>query len=189
MLLMSIKMLTEAGYEYIGMDHFALPSDELALAREKGTLRRNFQGYAAKAGSEVFAFGITGISQLENVYSQNAKSTEEYYKSLENEKFPVFKGISLSFDDRVRREVISSIMCNDFIDKNKIAGLYGIDFNEYFSGEMKLLDDFRMDGMLFDDSDYIKITGRGKIILRNIAMTFDSYIKEDTKKNLYSKTV
>ncbi len=189
MLLLSINTLTEAGYEYIGMDHFALPSDELALAREKGTLRRNFQGYTVKAGSEVFAFGITGISQLEKVYSQNVKSTEEYYKSLENDKFPVFKGISLSLDDRIRREVISGIMCNDIINKNKIADIYGIDFNEYFSGEIKLLGDFRVDGMLINNPDYIKITERGKIILRNIAMTFDSYIKEDIKKNLYSRTV
>jgi oxygen-independent coproporphyrinogen-3 oxidase len=189
MLTDSIRLLKSAGYEYIGMDHFALPGDDLTRALRNGSLRRNFQGYATKAGSEVFAFGVSAISQLENAFAQNAKNTAEYISGLDERKPPVIKGYALSRDDKIRREVISRIMCDGMIEKEDINSGFGIDFDEYFAREIELLDEFIDDGLIIKSAGSIEITESGRLVLRNIAMAFDKYIEADKGKNLYSRTV
>ncbi len=186
---MTIEKLTSAGYVFIGMDHFAKPDDELTIALNEKKLYRNFQGYSTHAGSDLYAMGITAISQLHNVYAQNYKTEKEYFNSIDNETLPIAKGYSLSEDDILRREVISKLMCNFELDFSDIEKQFNIKFKEYFSWGLNNLDEMINDELLILKDNKIEITQMGKLLIRNIAMNFDGYIerKEDTAK--YSRTV
>ena len=186
---MTTEKLTSAGYVFIGMDHFAKPDDELTIALNEKKLYRNFQGYSTHAGSDLYAMGITAISQLHNVYAQNYKTEKEYFNSIDNETLPIAKGYSLSEDDILRREVISKLMCNFELDFSDIEKQFNIKFKEYFSWGLNNLDEMINDELLILKDNKIEITQMGKLLIRNIAMNFDGYIerKEDTAK--YSRTV
>ena len=186
---MTIERLTSAGYVFIGMDHFAKPDDELAIALKEKKLYRNFQGYSTHSGTDLYAMGITAISQLQNVYAQNFKNEKEYYQSIDNEVIPVAKGYHLSEDDILRRDVVMKLMCNFELDFKPVEEKYKINFKEYFAWGLNNLTEMEKDELVSVSNDKIEVTPMGKLLIRNIAMNFDGYIerKEDTAK--YSRTV
>lgn len=188
---LTIEKLTSRGYVFIGMDHFARPEDELTRALQNETLYRNFQGYNTHAEAEVVAIGATSISQLERSYSQNVKSDTEYNQIISMGHFPVERGYLLSQDDLIRRKVITELMCNNVVYKNKINDVFNIDFDDYFQDSMRKLQEFIDDGLVKVSDDKIQVLQSGRLIVRNIAMAFDAYIEEDLKKQkqMYSRTV
>lgn len=186
---LSIEKLTDAGYIFIGMDHFAKPEDELSIALHEKKLYRNFQGYSTHSGSDLYAMGITGISQLERVYAQNYKTEKEYFTALDDGKLPTAKGYLLTDDDLLRREVIMRLMCDFELDFSAIEKQFGINFEEYFAYGLENLQKFIDDDLLKISQRKITVTEMGRLLIRNIAMNFDGYIerKEDTTR--YSRTV
>lgn len=190
LLKLTIEKLTGAGYVYIGMDHFARPDDELAIAMKDDTLYRNFQGYSTHAGADLFAFGISGISMLPNLYVQNYKKLSDYYRRLDDGVLPVKSGIELSWDDRLRREVIVRLMCRFRVVKQQIEQQYNIVFDRYFNNALFKLKDFEKDGLVILNDGQIEVTPAGRMVIRNIAMNFDAYFNTDSgKKPRYSRTV
>jgi len=185
----TIEMLTGAGYEFIGMDHFAKPDDELSVALREKKLYRNFQGYSTNAGTDLYAFGITSISQLNNIYAQNFKTEKEYYKALDDGLVPTAKGYSLSDDDHIRREVIMRIMCDFELNYKSIEDKFQIDFKKYFANGLENLKAFEGDGLITVSNDGFKIKDMGRLLIRNIAINFDGYIERKEDKAKYSRTV
>jgi oxygen-independent coproporphyrinogen-3 oxidase len=186
----TIEKLGAAGYVYIGMDHFAKPDDELAVAQKAKTLYRNFQGYSTRAGCDLYAFGISGISQLQNVYAQNLKDIPPYYQRLNNRQLPTSRGYKLTADDHLRRHVISRLMCDMMLDKREVEKKFAVAFDDYFAGALAQLEEFRRDDLLRLEADTIEITPAGRLFIRNIAMAFDAYLdKNPSTRNLYSRTV
>ncbi len=187
---MSIEKLIAAGYEYIGMDHFAKPTDELAIAQKNGTLYRNFQGYSTMAGCDVYAFGVSAISQYKNIYAQNLKNIREYYARLDRGQAATGTGYRMTPDDHIRKETIMQLMCNLEIDKRRIERQFDIDFDSYFTDDIQKLDVFIAEGLVANSADFIKVTSSGLLIIRNIAMCFDAYLEQMMKgKPVFSKTV
>lgn len=187
---MTIETLIGSGYEYIGMDHFAKPTDELAVAQRNGTLYRNFQGYSTKAGCDVYAFGLSAISQFENIYAQNLKNLRDYYKRLGAGQAATHVGYRMTADDHVRKETIMQLMCRLEIDKREIETRFGIVFDEYFADDLPKLGVFAEDGLLILEPDKIRVAGSGILVIRNIAMCFDAYLERMMKeKPVFSKTV
>ncbi len=186
-----IERLTEAGYVYIGMDHFAKPEDELARALEDKSLYRNFQGYSTRAGAEVYAMGVTAISQLTNVYAQNVKHIKEYEVLLDKGQLPTMVGYQLTEDDHIRRYVITEIMCNSRILKAAVKERYGVDFDSYFADVYEKLTPFVEDGLVSFHPEGIEVHESGRLVIRNIAMAFDAYLERDEKQGqpIYSRTV
>ncbi len=190
LLKLSIEKLNDAGYVYIGMDHFAKPDDELTLAMEKGTLYRNFQGYSTHAGINLFALGITGIGMLSDIYIQNYKKLDDYYTALDNNKLPVMRGITLNADDQLRREVITELMCNFKLDKSKFESKYQIQFDNYFAGALRNLKSQEEDGLIILGNEQLEVTNMGRLLIRNIVMNFDYYLMEKQgDKPQFSRTV
>jgi len=186
----TIETLVQSGYEYIGMDHFAKPTDELAIAQKENTLYRNFQGYSTKAGCDVYAFGVSAISQFQNIYAQNLKNLREYYARVEGGEAATNVGYRLTKDDHIRRETITQLMCHLQIDKRAIESKFGIDFEEYFAADLEKLDVFIADGLLKNSAEKNKISGAGKLVIRNVAMCFDAYLEKMRRdKPVFSKTV
>jgi len=172
----TIERLGAAGYVYIGMDHFAKPNDELAIAQRQGTLYRNFQGYSTHADCDLVAMGITAIGMVGSTYSQNLKNLDEYYPALDAGRLPVFRGIVLSHDDRLRREVITRLICHFRLSFDSIESAYGIVFRDYFAGELAELQSMQTDGLLAVDTTGITVAPVGKLLIRNICMVFDRYL-------------
>jgi oxygen-independent coproporphyrinogen-3 oxidase len=191
MLKLIIEKLTGTGYVYIGMDHFARPEDELARALRNRTLYRNFQGYSTRADAEVYAMGVTSISQLRNVYAQNVKDTTKYAEMLGRGLIPTRLGYRLDDDDKIRRHVIAEIMCNSRVVKARLAGEFGIDFDSYFASALSALEPFVRDGLVSLRPDRIEVHDAGRLVIRNIAMAFDRYLdrEEEDAKPVYSRTV
>ncbi|MEO7539757.1 MAG: oxygen-independent coproporphyrinogen III oxidase, partial [Pyrinomonadaceae bacterium] len=179
---MSIEKLIGAGYEFIGMDHFAKPTDELAIAQKNGSLYRNFQGYSTRSDCDVYAFGVSAISQYENIYAQNLKNIREYYERLDNGEAATGVGYRMTPDDHIRKETIMQLMCNLDIDKRRIEREFGIDFDQYFAGDIKKLDVFINEGLVENTVDSIRVNGSGLLIVRNIAMCFDAYLEQMMKE-------
>ncbi|HEX2866804.1 MAG TPA: oxygen-independent coproporphyrinogen III oxidase [Ignavibacteriales bacterium] len=186
---MTVEKLTSAGYVFIGMDHFAKPDDELAVALREKKLYRNFQGYSTNAGADLYAMGITAISQLQRVYAQNYKTEKEYFAAIDSEVLPIMKGYHLTDDDYMRREVITRLMCDFELDIPKIEQEFKINFREYFQWGLNNLTEMIGDGLVSVSESKVQVTDMGRLLIRNIAMNFDGYIerKEDTAK--YSRTV
>ncbi len=186
---MTIEKLTNAGYVFIGMDHFAKPDDELAIAQREKKLYRNFQGYSTHAGTDLYGMGITSISQVGRSYSQNLKKEKEYFDALNNETFPIERGVYLTDDDLLRRHVITKVMCDFELDFSTVEKQFGIEFDKYFSNAIKGMDEFIGDGLVEIKNRKLTVTLMGRLLIRNIAMNFDGYIerKEDTAR--YSRTV
>lgn len=186
---MTIEKLTSAGYEFIGMDHFAKPDDELSIAMREKKLYRNFQGYSTNAGADLYAMGITSISQLKNIYAQNYKTEKEYYTAIDNGILPTTKGYRLTEDDHLRREVIMKLMCNFELDFGEIEKQFNINFKKYFAWGLSNLTEMQNDDLLEIDDDSIKVKNMGRMLIRNIAMNFDGYIERKEDKAKYSRTV
>ncbi|HEC29757.1 MAG TPA: oxygen-independent coproporphyrinogen III oxidase [Gammaproteobacteria bacterium] len=183
-----IQRLSEAGYVYIGMDHFARPDDELALAQQAGSLYRNFQGYSTHADCDLIALGATGIGQVANSYSQNVKGLDEYYSLVDEGHLPVFRGIELNADDILRRHVINRLMCDFALDWKQVVKTYGIQPGQYFASEwqdLKLMED---DGLLVHGHNQLQVKPAGRLLIRNICMVFDKYLRS-SKKQRYSKVI
>lgn len=190
LLKLSIETLTAAGYVYIGMDHFAKPENELARAMQAGTLYRNFQGYSTHAGLNLIALGMSSISMLSSLYVQNHKTLGEYYQALDAGNLPTLRGVELTQDDRLRREVIVELMCNFVLKKARIAEKYGIVFDDYFGDALRQLEPFAEDGLIHLGQDKLTVTTAGRLLIRNIVMSFDAYLqrKADNKPH-FSRTV
>ncbi len=187
---MTIELLTGSGYVYIGMDHFAKPTDELAIAQRNKTLYRNFQGYSTHAGADLYAFGNSAISEFSHVYSQNYKSLNDYYKSLDDKRFPVVLGYRMTQDDIIRQYVITRLMCDMELNKREIGERFGIDFNAYFADAFPKFAEFVQDDLLELSDDFIVVKGMGRLVIRNIAMAFDAYLEKMMKeKPIFSRTV
>ncbi|MCG6656853.1 oxygen-independent coproporphyrinogen III oxidase [Halomonas campisalis] len=184
---LTIRRLTEAGYVYIGMDHFALPEDELSLARENGTLQRNFQGYSTHADCDMIGLGNTSIGKVGDSYSQNVKETAQYQARLEAGRLPVMRGYRLNDDDRLRRDVINALMCHGRVDFADIEARHGIAFRDYFADALAQLAEMQDDGLLAIRDGDIEVLPTGRLMMRNMAMAFDAYLKPE--ENRYSRTV
>ena len=187
---MASEKLTGSGYEYIGMDHFAKPTDELAIAQREGTLYRNFQGYSTKAGADLYAFGMSAISQFENIYAQNNKEFKAYYAAVDAGDPATRVGYRMTGDDHIRKETITQLMCNLEIDKRRIERRFGIGFDDYFQADISKLDQFINEGLVVNGPEKIRVIDSGILIIRNIAMCFDAYLEEMIRaKPVFSKTV
>lgn len=178
---MTIEELTNNEYMFIGMDHFAKSNDELAIAQRNGTLKRNFQGYTTHAETELFGFGATSISMLEDAYFQNHKQLKEYYQAISTDTLPLSKGIKLNQDDIIRRDVIMSIMSHFQLHKQDIADKFQICFDEYFAHELEMLKPLEADGLVSLSKNYILITDVGRLLVRNIAVIFDNHMRKKEK--------
>ena len=185
----TIDKLCDAGFIYIGMDHFALPDDELVLARENGTLQRNFQGYSTHRQCDLIALGVSGIGGIGNMFAQNAVSTIEYEEIIERGELPIKKGLLVDDDDLLRAAVIQDLMCYDSLSYDDFGTRHNVDFREYFKSEIEKLDVLEDDGLLELTDAGITITPQGRLLLRNIAMTFDRYIDLEENDNRFSKAI
>jgi oxygen-independent coproporphyrinogen III oxidase len=181
----------DAGYLYIGMDHFAKPGDELAVSQQNRTLHRNFQGYTTKAGAALYGMGITAISGFPAAYAQNYRDLPSWEKAVNECGLATMRGYLLSKDDLIRRAVISRLLCHTVILKREVEQEFGIDFDAYFAGELRHLEIPRADGLLLIESDEIRATWLGRIFIRNLAMYFDPYLEKQhlDAKPLFSKTL
>lgn len=187
---MTIEKLEAAGYVYIGIDHFAKPTDELAIAQKNKTLYRNFQGYSTKAGTEVFAMGMSAISQLYNSYAQNAKTLPEYYQAISAGNFATHVGYEMNADDHIRKDVIMRLMCDFELDKKSIEEKYSISFDDYFHASLRKIYPMIEEGLVLHRPNKIEVLGMGKMLIRNVAMAFDAYLDEMVKdKPVFSRTV
>ena len=185
---MTIEKLAAAGYVYIGMDHFAKPTDELAMAQRYGTLYRNFQGYSTHADCDLIAMGVTAIGKVGNCYSQNAKDMDDYCQRLDEGYPPVLRGIELTQDDLLRRDVITQLICHFELDTSEIARRYGIDFKHYFNAEFGDISEMQDDGLLRMEGDILRVLPAGRLLIRNICMVFDKYIRYHATQR-YSKVI
>lgn len=182
LLKLTIEKLADAGYLYIGMDHFARATDELAVAQKAGTLQRNFQGYSTRGGADIYAFGMSSISQAEDTYWQNLKDLPAYYAAVDAGKLPYARGYVLTADDLIRRETIMQIMCNLVVDFDAMSARLGIDFREYFAKELASLADLEADGLIEQTDSRLTVTDIGRLLVRIIAMRFDAYLPKATER-------
>jgi oxygen-independent coproporphyrinogen III oxidase len=189
MLARSLDALTEAGYVYIGMDHFALPDDALAVAKRQGRLHRNFQGYSTQADSDLIALGVSSIGRVGATYSQNAKTMEEYVDALDQGRFPVVRGLALSRDDLIRRSVIMALMCQGHVQFESIHLAWMVDFKTMFAKELTQLEDLQAQGLVQLSESGIQVTPTGWFFVRGVAMLFDRYVQADRNRQRFSKII
>ncbi|MBK8163435.1 MAG: oxygen-independent coproporphyrinogen III oxidase [Gammaproteobacteria bacterium] len=184
----TIDRLTAAGYVYIGMDHFARPDDELAVAQRERTLYRNFQGYSTHADCDLVGLGVTSIGMVGDCYAQNVKELDEYQRLLAEGRLPVYRGIRLDADDRLRREVITRLICHFELDMRAIEREFAIDFAGYFAAELRDLAAMQADGLLDIGADVITVHPVGHLLIRNVCMVFDRYLRGSGERR-YSKVI
>jgi oxygen-independent coproporphyrinogen III oxidase len=184
---MTIEELTASKYLFIGMDHFAKPQDELAIAQRNDSLKRNFQGYTTHAQAELLGFGATSVSMLDDAYAQNHKQLKDYYRAVDAGNLPTSKGYKLNADDIIRRDVIMSIMSGNRLDKHAIAQRYNLSFDDYFAEEIQGLQLLEADGLVNLSSQHISVTEIGRLLVRNIAVVFDAHQK--TRERTLSRAI
>ncbi len=185
-----MERLGAAGYVYVGMDHFARPDDELVKARENKTLWRNFQGYTTHKNCDIYAFGVSAISQTEDVYVQNAKKLSDYENCIAAGNLATERGVRISRDDKLRRDAIVSLMCDLELDKIAFSRKWDIDFDRYFESGLEQLQEMELDGLVQLSAERIRVTDEGRIFLRNIAMAFDAYLQQtEESAPRYSRTI
>jgi len=185
----AIEFLIKQGYVYIGMDHFARPDDELAIAQKNRTLHRNFQGYSTHAGCDSVGMGITAISQTGDCYAQNVRTLEEYNEYLTHDRLPVTRGIKLDYDDRLRRDVIIRLICHFYLAFSFLSEMYDVEFSDYFYNELIALREMEKDGLLTMDVDGITVLPKGRLLIRNICMVFDKYLQTGKGAGRFSRVI
>lgn len=185
----SIETLTDAGYQFIGMDHFALPEDELAVAQREGKLHRNFQGYTTQGECDLIGFGVSAISMVGDTYAQNQKELKHYYAQMDELRHALWKGVSLSHDDLLRRELIKQLMCNFHLNKRDIEAEFNVKFDSYFEEDLQLLKTFIDDGLVDVSDDEIAVNLRGRMLIRNICMSFDKYFRAKARQQQFSRVI
>ena len=186
---LAVKRLTAAGYVYIGMDHFALPEDALAVAQRHGRLHRNFQGYSAGGEADLVGLGVSAIGSIGPTYSQNHRALQDYYDCLDRGQLPVMRGIELSADDLARRQVIQSLMCHFALSKESVEIAYLMDFDRTFAAELEDLREFEALGLVVNEDGWLTVTPRGRFVIRNIGMVFDRYLRRDREVRRYSRVI
>lgn len=189
MLSSSLDALTDAGYVYIGMDHFALPDDALAVAKRQGRLHRNFQGYSTQADCDLIALGVSSIGRIGTTYSQNAKTLEEYADLLDQGHFPVVRGLALTRDDLIRRSVIMALMCQGHLQYESINLAWLVDFKTLFAPELAQLEHMQAQGLVQLSETGIQVTSMGWFFVRGVAMVFDRYVQADRNRKRFSKII
>ena len=186
---LTVDRLTGSGYEYIGMDHFALPEDELVMAQKQGTLQRNFQGYSTRAHSDLIGLGVSAISHVGPSFSQNVTMLSDWNKAIDAASLPVTRGTWMNMDDQIRADVISRIMCRSELRFNAVESSWEINFEEYFADELKRLKPMAEDNLLTCFEGGFRITPPGRMLLRNIAMVFDAYLSSQQASPRFSKVI
>lgn len=185
----TIRLLTSAGFVYIGMDHFAKPADELAIAQRQGKLHRNFQGYSTHADCDLVALGVSAIGKIGPTYSQNYRSLEDYYAKIDHHELPIMRGLVLSLDDQIRRDIIQALMCHFSLSKPDFERKFSIRFDDYFESELAILNTYVNEGLVTLDAASIKVSPKGRLLIRNICMVFDRYLALDEDQVKYSKVI
>jgi len=186
---LAIRLLASAGYVHIGMDHFALPDDALAVAQRQGRLNRNFQGYSTSVDADLVGLGVSAIGAIGPTYNQNHRELDKYYECIDRGALPVMRGIELGADDLVRRAVIQALMCHFAVSKEVIEASYLVSFDRYFASEIGKLQEFEKQGMLDLEKGWISITPRGRFMIRSICMVFDRYLQDDGTGGRYSRVI
>ena len=186
---MTIERLSAAGYVYIGMDHFAKPDDELAIAQKNNLLYRNFQGYATHADCDLIGLGITSIGTVGRSFAQNVKTMDEYIEHIDAGKLAVFRGVEIDDDDIVRRNAIMQLICHFNLNIADFESKNNIEFKTYFKDEITQLTTMKNDGLIEFDEQKIQVTAKGRLLIRNICMVFDRYLKKPQKDQRYSKAI
>ena len=186
-----LQAFLDAGYLYIGMDHFARPGDELAVAQKNHTLHRNFQGYTTKSGADLYGMGVSSISAIGGYYAQNERAVAAYADAVERRGLATMRGYRSSQEDSLRRAVISRLLCHTVIPKSEIESEFGVRFDEHFAPELERLEAFAADGLVALDANQIRVTWLGRIFIRNVAMLFDAYLESQQadSRPLFSKTL
>jgi oxygen-independent coproporphyrinogen-3 oxidase len=185
----AIRRLGDAGYVYIGMDHFALPDDALAVAQRQGRLHRNFQGYSTSPEGDLVGLGVSAIGAIGPTYSQNHRAIEDYCDCIDAGKLPIMRGIELTADDLVRRAVIQALMCHFSLSKQAIEIAHLVSFDRYFATELKELREFEALGLLEIEDGWITVTPKGRFLIRSICMLFDRYLRHDQEVRRYSRVI
>jgi oxygen-independent coproporphyrinogen-3 oxidase len=186
---LTIEKLCDAGYIYIGMDHFALPGDDLVSARNNRTLQRNFQGYSTHRHCDLIGLGVSSISNVGNSYAQNSVTTMEYEALIESRRLPLRKGLAIDDDDVLRADIIQDLMCYDELEFAKFESRYGIRFCEYFADECMRLEALATDGLIEMNDGGIAVTASGRLLMRNIAMQFDRHLNQAANAEQFSKAI
>jgi len=186
---LAIRRLTDAGYIYIGMDHFARPQDELTIAQMQGRLHRNFQGYSTHADCDLVALGVSAIGKIGPTYSQNHRALEDYYDAIDHGELPIMRGIELSADDLARRAIIQSLMCHFELSTESIEIAYLLDFESYFRQELEDLRLYEAEGLIDIEPGWLGGTPKGRLLIRNICMVFDRYLRAGEDRARYSKVI
>ncbi|MCG7200277.1 oxygen-independent coproporphyrinogen III oxidase [Marinobacter pelagius] len=186
---MTVERLQGAGYVYLGMDHFALPDDELTLAKSSGQLQRNFQGYSTYADTDLIGIGMTSIGRIHHSFSQNMREEDDYFKAIDSGALAIARGYRLSLDDQIRRDVIQALMCQNEVVYETISQRYGIDFFDYFCKEMRQLAGMAIDSLVVINPHRITVTPTGQLLLRNIAMVFDAYLDPSESQRQFSRVI
>jgi oxygen-independent coproporphyrinogen-3 oxidase len=186
---LAVKTLTDAGYVYIGMDHFAKPDDELAVAQRQRRLHRNFQGYSTHSDCDLVAIGVSSIGKIGPTYSQNFREPDDYYDALDRNVLPIMRGMELNDDDLVRRAIIQDLMCHFELAKESIDTTYQINFDQYFATELGELREYEREGLLKLTPERVSVTPKGRMLIRNICMVFDKYLRTRLKHAVYSKVI
>jgi oxygen-independent coproporphyrinogen-3 oxidase len=189
MLSRSIDALVNAGYVYVGMDHFALPGDPLAVAKRQGRLHRNFQGYSTQSDCDLIALGVSSIGRMGSTYSQNAKTMQEYCDLLDQGHLPVVRGLALSRDDLIRRSVIMALMCQGQLHFESINLAWLVDFKKLFAHELTQLEDLQSNGLVLLSDNGVQVTPMGWFFVRGVAMVFDRYVQADLNRTRFSKMI
>lgn len=186
---LAIRRFTEAGYVYIGMDHFARPDDELAVAQRQGRLHRNFQGYSTHADADLMAFGVSAIGKVGTSYSQNVKALDDYYDALDINVLPIMRGVELTADDVLRRAIIQALMCHFELSIESIEIAHLINFKDYFGPELEALREMEEAGLVTVEPQWITVEPSGRLLVRAIAMIFDRYLRLERERIRYSKVI
>ena len=187
MLAHALEVLVGAGYVYVGMDHFALPDDALAVAKRQGRLHRNCQGYSTRPDCDLIALGVSSIGRIGNTYSQNAKTLDTYYDLLDQGRFPVVRGLALTRDAMLRRTVIMALMCQGAVEFEVVSSAWMVDFARYFAAELRALQPLAQAGLVELDAKGIQVSDTGWFFVRAIAMVFDSYLQDDLSRERFSR--
>jgi len=189
MLAQALDALLGAGYVYVGMDHFALPNDALAVAKRQGRLHRNFQGYSTQPDCDLIGLGVSAIGRMGATYSQNAKTLPEYYDAIAQEQFPVVRGLALTRDDLLRRAVIMALMCQGRLEFESVELAYLVDVKEYFRTELAELEPFEAQGLVTLEPGAVQVTPSGWFFVRAIAMAFDKHLRADKVRERFSRII